>query len=91
MKTIRLSRNLIDTYKAAKVNISYAICELLGYADYDCCTKICAAPIQQQDTIDYPLDEAAYDALREKFDCLDSYGEVAEILLWSNYWMGARL
>ena len=91
MNTIRLSKQLINVYRDKKVNISYAICELLGTMDYGCCTRINVAPMEQRDSIDYPLDSVAYDALKEKFDHLDSYSEVAEILLWTNYWMGANL
>ena len=91
MNTILLSKQIVNAYKEKGVNISYVICELLGAIDYNCSTKIDSAPINQQDVVDYPLDPAAYDVLKEKFDHLESYSEVAEILLWANYWMGARL
>lgn len=91
MQTIKLSGELVNAYKESKMNISYVISELLGSADYDRCSSIVCAPMQHSDTVDYPIDSAAYSALMEKFDGLEDYGAVSEILLWSNYWLGANL
>ena len=37
------------------------------------------------------IDDTVYRELEEKFDGIESFGAIAEILLWSNYFMGATL
>lgn len=92
MKAIVLSRTLVDTYKNyMRTDISYALSELLGYVDYDYSTQISSIPVTQQDTIECPIEDAVYCELKEKFDTLDSCNEVAELLLWTNYFTGGRL
>lgn len=91
MKPIMLSKNLIDSYRRIKVDISYALSELLGSVDYDYSSQISSLPITQRETIEIQIDDAAYSELRDKFDELNSYDEVAELLLWFNYFVGGRL
>ncbi|MBQ6839347.1 MAG: hypothetical protein IJO45_01475 [Oscillospiraceae bacterium] len=91
MKTIMLSKDLIDAYKNSKKDISYALSELLGYVDYNNSRQITCPPIIQRDSIAFLIDDAVFSELQDKFDDLNSYGEVAELLLWSNYFLGGSL
>lgn len=91
MKTITLSKDLVDAYKNSKTDISYALSELLGYIDYNNSCKISCPPIIQRDSVEFLIDDAVFSELQDKFDDLISYGEVAELLLWSNYLLGGNL
>ncbi len=91
MKTIMLSKDLIDTYKNSKLDISYVLSELLGYIDYQCSGQISCAPIIQRDAVSHQIDDVVFEELQEKFEDLNTYGEVAELLLWSNYFLGGKL
>lgn len=91
MKSIHLSKTVIAAYREAKVNVSYALSELLGTVDYDYSSKLNYVPVFQQDTVEVQIDDTVYRELEEKFDGIESFGAIAEILLWSNYFMGATL
>lgn len=91
MNTIKLSTTIIETYKNAHVDISYALSELVGAVAYDCSSKIARLPIKQDNTVDYPIEDHVYEELQDKFDGLVGIDPMAEILLWSNYCMGAKL
>ncbi len=91
MKPIKLSHAVIAAYHEAKINVSYALSELLGAVDYDYSSRLTCLPVLQKDTVDVQIDDSVYAELKEKFDGVESFGEVAEMLLWSNYFMGASL
>lgn len=91
MKTIRLSSSIVQAYKGIKVDISYALSELVGTIDYDYVGRLVSAPMTQIDTMDYELNDEAYEALADVFDRMSSLSEVAEIMLWANYFVGGHL
>lgn len=91
MKTITLSKVLVDAYKNSKIDISYVLSESLGYVDYNNSSQIRCPPIIQRDSVEFLIDDAVFGELQDKFDDLNSYGEVAELLLWSHYLLGGNL
>lgn len=91
MKAINLSKEIIAAYKNASVDISYALAELMGAVSYDKATQITYTPMEGPNPISYDIDDSAFEALNDKFDSLEDVSSVAEILLWGNYFMGARL
>lgn len=91
MKTIRLSSSVVQAYKDIKVDISYALSELAGAVDYDYVGRLISAPMAQIDPMDYEINDEAYEALADVFDGMPSLNEAAEIMLWSNYFVGGHL
>lgn len=91
MKTIKLSSSVVYAYRNIKVDISYALSELLGYVDYDCSQSITSGPMAQVDAVDCQINDQTYEELADKFDSASSIDAVAEIMLWANFFTGGRL
>jgi len=91
MKTIKLSPLVVSAYKETRTDISYALSELLGAVSYANCTKIMENPMIQNRVIEYEISDDVYEELQDKFDSLENYDVVAEMLLWANYIMGSRI
>ena len=91
MRKLKLSKILVDAYAKEKLDISYALSELVGYVDYDKSTQMSSLPITRENIVEVYISDCVYEELRDKFDNLEQYDEIAEILLWSCYFTGGRL
>lgn len=91
MKTVKLSTQVIQAYKGIKVDISYALSELVGAVDYGCVERLTSAPMEQIDPVECAVSDEVYEALTDVFDGLPTIDAVAEIMLWANYFVGGHL
>lgn len=91
MKVIKLSPQLLKAYKGINVDISYALTELVGAVDYDIVGTLTTLPMSQIDPIEVEVSDESYEALTDVFDGMQSIDSVAEIMLWTNLFMGGSL
>ena len=91
MKIIKLNASVVSAYNNIKVDISYALSELLGYVDYDYSQIITSGPMTQTDTVVCQISDQVYEELADKFDNASSIDAVAEIMLWANFFTGGHL
>jgi hypothetical protein len=91
VRQINLSKAVVSAYLGASEDIYYTLSELIGAVDYEKATQINAPPVSLVDAIPYEIGDDVYEELEAKFDNLDDLSAVAEVLLWSNFFMGATL
>lgn len=92
MKTIQISRQICQLYWKEKHDLDYILSELLGMTDYKRCTLLPPLPVRFTDEMEeVSISNETFEALSQEFRGQPDPAPAAEILLWSNYFMGADL
>lgn len=92
MKTIQISKQICQLYRQEKHNLEYILSELLGMTDYKRCASLSPLPVSFTGEMEeVSISDKTFERLSQEFRGQPDPAPAAEILLWSNYFMGADL